>query len=102
MIRPYLNGLRFTTRTDYQSLHWILVIEQFTGRLARRWFKQTELDFEIVFWPGKYYRAADTMFSLPQKAAENKKQSANVDNDSLAYCIVGLLNESHTAPVNNE
>ena len=52
LLRPYLEGTRFTVRTDHNSLTWILSITPSEGRLARWRLRLSEFDFDIQYRPG--------------------------------------------------
>lgn len=48
-----------------------------------------------------YYKAAEAMVRLPQKALEKRKPSADVNDDILVYRIVGQINEPNTVFIVN-
>jgi len=52
LLRPYLEGTRFTIRTDHNALTWILSITPSEGRLARWRLRLAEFDFDIQYRPG--------------------------------------------------
>ena len=58
-LRPYLEGQRFTIRTDHDALKWLLNLRDPRGRLARWSLRLQEYDFEIVYKPGKTHALAD-------------------------------------------
>lgn len=43
----YVEGRRFTVRTDHQAFYWILDWKESTGRLARSRLRLIEFDFKI-------------------------------------------------------
>ena len=58
-LRPYLEGQKFTIRTDHDALKWLLNLRDPRGRLARWSLRLQEYDFEIVYKPGKTHALAD-------------------------------------------
>lgn len=48
LLRPYLEGIRFTIRTYQDSLQWILNLSDATGMLASWQPRLSEFDFKIV------------------------------------------------------
>ena len=44
MLRPYLQGTRFTVRTDHSALRWMLHTDGTHGRLARWRLRHAEFD----------------------------------------------------------
>ena len=58
-LRPYLEGQRFTIRTDHDALKWLLNLRDPRGRLARWSLRLQEFDYEVVYKPGKTHALAD-------------------------------------------
>ena len=58
-LRPYLEGQKFTIRTDHDALKWLLNLRDPRGRLARWSLRLQEYDYEIVYKPGKTHALAD-------------------------------------------
>ena len=63
-LRPYQEGVRFTVRTDHDSLRWILNLTNFIGRLARWRMLLSEFDYEIDYIPGRVNSVPDAMSRL--------------------------------------
>ena len=51
-LRPYLEGVRFTVRTDHDSLRRILNLTNSIGYLARWRILLSDFDYEIDYIPG--------------------------------------------------
>ena len=60
-LRPYLEGVRVTGRTDYGSLRWILNHINFFGCRARWRMLLSEFDYEIEYIPGQVNSVSDAM-----------------------------------------
>ena len=56
---PYLEGSRFTIRTDHGALKWLMNLRDPSGRLARWALRLQEFDFEIQYRPGSRHALAD-------------------------------------------
>lgn len=58
-LRPYLEGSRFTIRTDHDALKWLMNLRDPRGRLARWALRLQEFDYEIQYKPGSSHALAD-------------------------------------------
>lgn len=70
MLRPYLEGTKFTVRTDHDSLRWLLNISDVSGRLARWRLRLAEFDYTVVHRPGVKHQAPDALSRLPTAGAD--------------------------------
>ena len=61
LIRPYVEGTRFTVHTDHAALKWMLPINGAHGRLARWRLSLAEFDFVVQMRPGASHHAVGTM-----------------------------------------
>ena len=61
LLRPYLEGQRFTVRTDHDSLKWVLNLADAKGRLARWRLRLSEFDFDVEHRAGVKHQAADAL-----------------------------------------
>lgn len=64
LLRPYLEGTRFTVRTDHAALKWMLHMDSAHGRLARWRLRLAEYDYVVQTRPGAAHHGADTMSRL--------------------------------------
>lgn len=71
LLRPYLEGTRFTVRTDHAALKWMLHMDSSHGRLARWRLRLAEYDYVVQTRPGAAHHAADTMSRLPTTGGED-------------------------------
>lgn len=60
----YLEGSRFTVRTDLDSLMWLLYLTDSTVQLKRWRLRLSEFEFDVIYWDGIKFRAADALFRL--------------------------------------
>ena len=72
LLRPYLEGVQFTVRTDHHSLRWVLAgtRTESHGRLERWRLRLLEFDFEVQYRPGIVHQAADALSRLPTDAED--------------------------------
>lgn len=59
LLRPYLEGIAFTVRSDQVALKWLLSFKDPSGRLARWRLRLAEFDFTIQYRPGIKNNLAD-------------------------------------------
>lgn len=64
LLRPFLEGTRFTVRTDHAALKWMLHMDGAHGRQARWRMRLLEYDYVIETGSGASHRAADAMSRL--------------------------------------
>lgn len=65
LIRPYLEGQRFSVPTDYNALRWLLNVNNATGRLARWRLRSTEFDFNVQYRSGINHLPTDALSHMP-------------------------------------
>ena len=46
-LRPYLEGVKFTVRTDHHALRWVMNLADAQGRLARWRLRLAEFTFNV-------------------------------------------------------
>ena len=66
-LRPYLEGNKFTVRTDHHALRWVMNLSDAQGRLARWRLRLAEFDFKVEYHPGSAHHAADALSRLPHQ-----------------------------------
>jgi len=71
LLRPYIEGTRFTVRTDHAALKWMLHMDEAHGRLARSRLRLAEFDYLVQTRPGASHHAADTMSRISTPAVED-------------------------------
>ena len=67
-LRPYLMYERFVVHTDNAALHWLLTIDDPSGRLMRWRLRLAEFDFEVRYKKGKANTQADALSRLDTDA----------------------------------
>ena len=70
LLRPYIEGTRFTVRTDHAALKWMLHMNMAHGRLARSRHRLSEFDYVVQTRPGASHHAADTMSRISTPAVD--------------------------------
>jgi len=70
LLRPYVEGTRFTVRTDHAALKWMLHMDGAHGRLARWRLRLAEFDYVVQTRPGASHHAADTMSRISTPAGD--------------------------------
>jgi len=71
LLRPYIEGTRFTVRTDHAALKWMLLMDEAQGRLARWRVWLVESDYVVQTRPGASQHAADTMSRIWTPAVDD-------------------------------
>lgn len=64
LVHSNTEGIRFTIKTDHDSLMWILNLTQSTSRLARWNLQLSEFVFDVVYIDGIKHQAADALSHL--------------------------------------
>jgi RNase H-like domain found in reverse transcriptase/Reverse transcriptase (RNA-dependent DNA polymerase)/Integrase zinc binding domain/Chromo (CHRromatin Organisation MOdifier) domain/Integrase core domain len=90
-LRPYLEGVDFTVRTDHQALRWVMNLSDAQGRLARWRLRLAEFTFTVEYHPGAAHHAADVMSRLP-----NQPVPSEGIEDELPTCC---LEEDSPTPI---
>ena len=91
---PYLEGTRFTVRTDHDALRLILNLTDSTGRLARWRLLLSEFDFDIDYIPGRRNSVSDAMSRL--LALRSPSQSTPIETDVPTFSVEERCNPSCT------
>ena len=63
-LRPYIEGTKFTIRTDHDALRWLMTLTESTGRLTRWRLRLSEFDFVIQYRPGRVHQVPDALSRL--------------------------------------
>ena len=68
-LRPYIEGTRFTVRTDHDRLRWLMNFTDANGRLCRWRLRLLQYDFDIEYRPGRVHQVPDALSRLLTPAA---------------------------------
>ena len=71
LLRPYIEGTRFTVRTDHAALKWMLHMDGAYGRLARWRLRLAEFDYVVQTRPGVSHHAAEMMSRISTPAVDD-------------------------------
>lgn len=107
-LRTYLECVRFTVRTDDESIKWLLAMSDAEGTLARCNLRLQEFDFDVVYCPGIVSCAADALSRLDSDATK----PTELDDDIPTLRVIvsnrdseeqgGDLSNSATSPTLGE
>ena len=86
-LRPYLEGTRFTVRTDHDALRWLMSLTETSGRLTRWRLRLAEFDFTIVYRPGRTHQVPDALSRLVRPHASQTP----VDDEVPTFESVNVL-----------
>ena len=71
-LRPYLEGQKFTVRSDHDTLRRLLTLTDPSGRLMQWRLRLPEFDFEIHYRPGRVHQVPDALSILISSSTDNK------------------------------
>ena len=81
-LRPYIEGLKITIRTDHDALRWLMTLTDSSGRLMRWRLRLSEFDFTITYRPGRVHQVPDTISRLISPGGNDDKA---VDDEVPTY-----------------
>ena len=93
-LRPYVEGTRFTIRTDHDALRWLMTLSDTSGRLTRWRLRLQEFDFDIVYRPGRVHQVPDALSRL--LAIENDTEPLDDDVPSPLDHVLVTTRASRT------
>ncbi|CDF39938.1 unnamed protein product [Chondrus crispus] len=80
--RPYVEGTKFTVRTDHEALRWLMSLTESSGRLNRWRLRLAEYDFTIQYRPGRVHQVPDALSRLVSpRVADDPRPTVEVDDD---------------------
>ena len=81
-LRPYMEGTKFTTRTDHDALRWLMSLAESSGRLARWRLRLSQYDFTIEYRPRRIHQVPDALSRLiSPKVSDDPRRAFEVDED---------------------
>jgi transposase InsO family protein len=95
-LRPYVEGKRFTVRTDHNALRWVMNLSDAQGRLARWRLRLAEFDFQVEYSPGASHHAADAMSRLPHQPVPDDAIDAEIP---VLTVEADALEAENTSPI---
>lgn len=88
LLWAYIEGSRFTIKTNHRALPWILDLKECSGRLAM-WRRQLlEFEFENIHRAGIVHQAVGALSRLPTTSACEE----SINDDMPVHCIVNFEN----------
>jgi RNase H-like domain found in reverse transcriptase/Integrase zinc binding domain len=84
LLRPYLEGNRFTVRTNHSALTWLFIADgNSTPRLTRWRLGLAQFDFIAKYRPGVQHQPADGVSRLVTLSHDS-----SAVEDNIPYCVV--------------
>lgn len=81
-LRPYVEGTKFTVRTDHDTLRWIISLTESSGRPTRWQLRLAEYDFTIQYRPGRVHQVPDALSRLISlKDSDDPRRVVEVDDE---------------------
>ena len=81
-LRPYIEGLKFTVRTDHDAFGWLMKISDSTGRLMRWRLRLSEFDFTVKYSPVLVSQVPD---ALSRVLTPEGKEDKPIDDEVPTY-----------------
>ena len=88
---PYVEGNRFTERTDQDALKWMLNRTNTEGLLARWRLSLTEYDFDIQYRPGTKHQFTDTL----ARATMTGVDTSSLEDEIPCFSVTSGVEESY-------
>ena len=82
-LRTYIEGPKFTVRTEHDALRWLMTIFDATARLLRRRLRFSELEFTDKYSPGLVQQVPD---ALSRVLIPEENDDAPIDEEVPTYC----------------
>ena len=100
-LRPYVEGTKFSIRTDHDALRWLMSLTESTGRLTRWRLRLSEFDFDIEYRPGRVHQVPDALSRLIAPIESTSAVDDDIPNFDDALVLCTALSDaisSDTAP----
>jgi len=97
--RHYVEGTRFTVRTDHEFVSWINRLTTAIGRLLRWRFRLAEFDFEVKYKRGTDHHLPDALSRVSTKRLNKKELDDDIPCFLLAPAAKGTDANSFSAPL---
>jgi len=98
-LRHYVEGSRFTVRTDHECFSWIYRLTTATGRLLRWRLRIAEFDFEVKYKSGANHHLPDALSRIPTTGLEQKELDDDIPCFLMAQSARGMDANHFSAPV---
>ena len=85
-LRLYVEGTKFTVRTDHDALPWLASRTESSGRLNRWRLRLAEYDFTIPYRPGRVHQVPDPLSRLVSpKVTDDPRPTVEVDDKTPTF-----------------
>jgi len=98
-LRHYVEGSRFTARTDHECLSWIYWLTTATGRLLRWRLRLAEFAFEVKYKKGANHHLPDALSRILTTGLDQKELDDDIPCFLLAKAARGMHAHNLSAPV---
>jgi len=97
--RHYVEGSRFTVRTDHECLSWIYRLKTATGRLLRWRLRSAEFDFEVKYKKGANRHLPEALSRIPTTGLDQKELDDDIPCFLLAQAARVMDANNFSSPV---
>jgi len=98
-LRHYVEGSRFTVRTDHECLSWIYRLSTATGRLLRWRLRLAKFDFEVKYKKGANHDLPDALSRIPTTGLDQEELDDAIPCFLLSQAARGMHAHNSSAPV---
>ena len=82
-LQPYIEGTKFTIRTDHDALRWLMSLAESSRRLTRWRLRLAEYDFTIQYRPGRVHQVPDALSRLVSPSVADDPQPTVEGDDEI-------------------
>ena len=86
ILRPYVEGTKFTVRMGHDALRWLMSLTESSGRFTRWRLRPAEFDFTIQYRPERVHQVPRSLSHLVSpRVAEDPRPTVEVDDDISTF-----------------
>lgn len=99
-LRPYIEGMKFTIRTDHYALRWLLWLKNSSVRLMRWRLSSSECGFTILYKPDRVHQVTDALSRVRRPLGESRRTPID-DSIPLLILEVAMQNQRRSRRFQN-